>query len=581
VKRNHITIRDNMFRIEVKPHIAIRLRRFFGGAQRYQAGLFQIAATPQHAYELRAFGTMYPIEFDDVARAKYEDLIAVYERRLASIAAIERAEYVPRDFALALPPREYQRIAADIALQSGGLLIADDLGAGKTVSAICTFTAPGTLPAAVVTMTHLQRQWIRELARFAPSLRVHQIRSTQPYDFNEVKLERDPLTGRRKVVRARGVPDVLVMNYQKLDGWCETLAGITRTIVYDEAQELRRSESKKYEAASKISQAVDLRVGLTATPIYNYGIEIFNVMNAIAPDQLGTRKEFLDEWCGGESGMKSADDKARVEDPAALGTYLRESGLMIRRTRKDINREIPPVTIVRHIVEADPESIQRATADVAELAKRILDRIGAPADRMRNAGELDYRMRQATGIAKAGAVAEFVRLLVSAGERVVLFGWHHGVYRLWQSAFDTQGSEVSYALYTGKESEAQKETARQRFIDGDAQVLMMSLRAGAGIDGLQFVSRTVVFGELDWSPGVHWQDIGRVARDGQTDPVMAYYLVAEEGSDPVVADTLGLKEAQAAGIRDPQSVGEPVHAGAADDHIRRLAEDVLRRRKAA
>lgn len=58
---------------------------------------------------------------------------------------------------------------------------------------------------------------------------------------------------------------------------------------------------------------------------------------------------------------------------------------------------------------------------------------------------------------------------------------------------------------------------------------------------------------------------------------MAYYLVAEEGSDPAIETVLGIKEAQAAGIRDPNGSAEPIHTGAADDHIRRLAEDVLRR----
>lgn len=107
--------------------------------------------------------------------------------------------------------------------------------------------------------------------------------------------------------------------------------------------------------------------------------------------------------------------------------------------------------------------------------------------------------------------------------------------------------------------------------------MIISLRSGAGLDGLQRVTSTVVIGELDWSPKVHEQNIGRVYRDGQKEPCVAYYLVADEGSDPVIADVLGLKEAQATGIIDPDRAGVPHLVGAADDHIRKLAEDVLRR----
>lgn len=102
----------------------------------------------------------------------------------------------------------------------------------------------------------------------------------------------------------------------------------------------------------------------------------------------------------------------------------------------------------------------------------------------------------------------------------------------------------------------------------------MSLRSGAGLDGLQSVSRTVVFGELDWAYGVHEQAEGRVHRDGQKDPVMAYYLTASAGSDPVVMDALGIKRGQLEGIRDPNAA--LVQKLQTDpDRIKRLAEAYL------
>jgi SNF2 family DNA or RNA helicase len=578
MQHGRITIADKQIVVTCPPHVAIRLRRLFGGAQRYKPGVFQLSATPEQAYDLEWFRERHPLDIDPKCEERFRELIATHEKRLAAIAALDTEGYIPAEFQLALPPRHYQRVAADLALRTRGLLLADDLGIGKTVSAICTLTAPGALPALVVTMTHLTRQWERELHRFAPKLRVHRIRSGEPYKFSDIKVEVDATTKRRRVVNG-GVPDVLLVNYQKLGGWVENLAGLCRTVIFDETQELRHAGTRKYEAATHIAHAADLRIGLTATPIYNYGIEIFNVVNAVAPDQLGTKQEFVQEWCG-EAVMGADDRKLKVSDPAALGTYLREAGIMLRRTRKDVGRELPALTKVRHVVETDEQQLDKAVADVAELARRVLDRIGTNLERMQSAGELDYRLRQATGIAKAPAVADFVRLLVEAGESVVLFGWHHEVYRLWSSSFERAVPPIPYAMYTGKESDAQKEAARDRFCKGEAKVLIISLRAGAGLDGLQFACRTVVHGELDWSPGVHQQDDGRVHRDGQTEPVMSYYLVAEEGSDPVIADVLGIKEAQAAGIRDPDQAGTAeIAAGASTDHIRRLAEDVLRRRQ--
>lgn len=575
-----ITIDDRgHFVVKCQPHVAIKLRRVFAGAQRGRSvGMFTIAATPAHAHELEWFAERYPMNVDPAVKKRFRALVKTEEKKLASIAEIERVGYTPREFELALPARDYQRLAADLLLRTRQLLLADDLGVGKTCSAICALTAPGALPAVVVTMTHLPRQWERELGRFLPRASVHRIRKATPYAFDSIRYFEVDETGKRRKVTPPAMPDVLILNYSKLDGWAEHLAGMVRTVIFDECQELRHSGTDRYRAACALAEAVDMRMGLSATPIYNYGPEIFSVLNALAPGALGTREEFFQEWCGGGGELSHQDArKICVADPAALGTYLRETGLMLRRTRRDVGRELPALTVVRHVVEVNPERINEAVASVAELARRVLERTGTNFELMKWSGEIDFRMRQATGIGKATAVADFVRMLVEAGERVVLYGWHHEVYSIWQSSFSREGHEITFAMYTGQESETKKAESVRQFVAGEVKVLIISLRSGAGLDGLQHVCRTVVIGELDWSPQVHHQGVGRVHRDGQLEPVAAYYLVAEEGSDPVIADTLGIKESQARGIRDPQNAGEAVLVCAADDHIRRLAEDVLRR----
>ncbi len=185
-------------------------------------------------------------------------------------------------------------------------------------------------------------------------------------------------------------------------------------------------------------------------------------------------------------------------------------------------------------------------------------------------------MRKATGLAKAPYVAEFVRLLVESGEKVVLYGWHRDVYAVWLERLEG----LKPVLYTGTESANQKDEAKRKFVSGETPVIIISLRSGAGLDGLQQVCRTVVFGELDWSPGVHEQCTGRIYRDGQADPVVAYYLLSEDGSDPVIADVLGVKRQQIEGVRD--ATDELVERLEVDPHhVRRLAEAYLQRKGVA
>ena len=365
-------------------------------------------------------------------------------------------------------------------------------------------------------------------------------------------------------------PDVIISSYHKLTGWVEVLEPLIHSIVFDEVQELRRGgDSRKGRAAYRLADAAAFRCGLSATPIYNYGSEFYEVMRALRPHDLGTYSEFITEWCYGHGYRQP-----RIQNPEAFGAYLREQGMMLRRTRREVGRELPDLTRIPQHVDSNLKPLQDVHSAACELARVILLQQGetSKGEKFRAAEELNNLVRQATGIAKAPHVADFVRLLVESGERVVLYGWHREVYSLWLERL----ADLKPAMYTGSESVSQKEASKQRFLAGETPLLILSLRAGQGLDGLQARCRTVVFGELDWSPGVHTQCIGRVHRDGQTDPVVAYFLITDSGSDPIVADVLGLKATQLRGALEPHvELVEQLDTGGAQ--IQRLAEAYLRR----
>lgn len=555
------TLKKSIWEIEAQPHALIRLKRLFGRAAK-EHGKVRLKNTEEVCRDLVWFCQRFPLEV--TPRDVMEGRARAFDERAQAVEDLLSGKIDPRPFDLAIPARTYQRVAADMALRSGGLLIADEVGIGKTVTAICTLMDPETRPALVVTLAHLPRQWERELHRFAPGLKVHVVRKGTPYDVT--RRRRTP-KGQLSLV-ADSFPDVLIMNYHKLAGWADALAPKIRTVVFDEVQELRRRESNKYKAAQHFAEQAALRIGLSATPIYNLGGEMWSVLNVLCPGGLGTWTEFIREWCGGMSNQ----GKAKVQNPKAFGLALREQGLMIRRTRTDVGRELPELTKVIHHVEADAKALDDVADAAAELAKIILAQGGKGLTKMRASEELDWRLRQATGIAKAPYIAEFVRMLVDNGEKVVLYAWHREVHSLLRARL----SSCTPVFYTGTESAAAKERSLHAFTQGDAKVLIISLRSGAGLDGLQGYCRTIVFGELDWSPGIHEQCIGRVHRDGQGEPCVAYFLLSDTGSDPVVADALGLKRAQAEGVQDPE--GALVEKLAAKTDVKKLAAAYLEQR---
>jgi hypothetical protein len=296
--------------------------------------------------------------------------------------------------------------------------------------------------------------------------------------------------------------------------------------------------------------------------MYNWGEEIFNVLNVIKNGCLGYRDDFMREWTGYSKIVK---------DPQALGTYLREQMLLLRRTRKDVGKELPPVNKIVHTVGYDESEVEKAD----ELAKMLAIKVtsGSFMERGQASRELDLLVRQATGVSKAKYVAEYVKIILESGEPVVLAAWHRDVY----SILLEELKEFNPVMFTGTESPAQKEKSKMAFINGETNLFIISLRSGIGLDGLQQRCSIVVIAELDWSNQVMNQLIWRLDREKQEEQVTAIYLVSDYGSDPLIIDMLGIKSSQSHNILNPLQAVEEQHTD--ESRIQLLAQRYLDKHK--
>lgn len=543
-----LSTHGSLWKITAEPHVMIKLKNVISRINSNQFGTVTIQNSDEVCRDLEWFIARYPLENKNAP-----ELASGADNYRATLARLERI-YLPGhqclSFPLAIPARDYQSKSAEVFLQRGALLLADELGVGKSITALAALTDPRTKPALIVVHPFLTKQWEKYAAKFMPSAKVHIIKKGTPYELPPA--------------------DIYITTYHKLGGWAELLSKFIRCVIFDEVQELRHQGTGKYKAAQHIRGAASFCMGLSATPIYNYGGEIYNTMEIIAPGQIGSQSEFYREWCS-----YIGNNHYKLKDADAFGTYLRDQFLMIRRTRKEVGRELPPVQTFVETIEHDKKALDDLDAVATELARRILSQASSFHEKGEAAREFDMKMRQATGIAKAPFVAAFVRMLVESGEQVVLTGWHRAVYDVWQERI---GYPIS--MFTGSESPIQKQAEVEKFLSGKTNVFAMSLRAGAGLDGLQEKCSTIVHGELDWSPGVHEQCRGRLFRDGQMNGVMEYFLISDGGSDPVISDVLGLKKSQLRGLLAPGESGLDLQADAGS-RVRRLAEEFLKRRRSA
>lgn len=532
----------------VEPHVVIKLKQVFAKIPTFSTKKFRLPFQPDAASDLVWFFSRYPFEMSKSVEKELKKLNKQHIGAVKKSEEIKLPSYITKTrvgLVTGQILRNYQKVAVDFAEHNKRILLIDEMGLGKTYEGLAMGLIEGKLPLVVVMEPHLQSQWEKKAKQFI-KLKTHCLKGNTPYSLPEA--------------------DIYFVKYSQLSSWCDVLSrGWVKGIVFDEVQNLRTGlNSDKGKAALSICQVTDFVIGMTGTLIYNYGIEVWNIVNIISPGLLGSVDEFTREWC-----EKDSSGRGVVTNPDALGSYLREIQLMIRRTREDVGQESKQLAPETVKVSADDQLVSDMETLTSQLAMRVVSAHGRIEKRDAN-GEFDRRLRQMTGIAKAKATAAFVRMLVEEGSPVILFGYHHEVYRIWEEEL----SDLEPAWYTGKQSPSQKNKEYERFQNGETDILIISLLSGAGLDELQYRCRNVVFGEFDWSPQRHEQCIRRIDRDGQLWSVYVYYMMCDFGSDPAMLEVLGLKGDQSRGILDPNST--PLQKQAEPERIYRMAEAYLK-----
>lgn len=553
----HKALPANMWRLEgIEPHVSLRLKQIFASIPKAASLEFDLPDTAMMAQDLEWFMARYPLEMSEEDRRHLARSAKKFRHDMAELGRIHLPGWqAPKQ--VGLKPgwvlRDYQQREVEILRARGSLLNGDIGGLGKMIMGLGFLASePAALPGVIVCDAHMQSQWL-EKAQAATYLNLHPISTTKPYDLPPA--------------------DAYVFRVTQLAGWVDVIAqGSFKSAIYDEPQNLRTGTStSKGRAAQTLSRLASWRLGLTGTPIYNYaGDECWNVLQFIDDTVLGSLDDFRREWCWFDG------TRHRVKDARALGTYLRESNVFIRHTKREANfpRGSPPI-----VENVDYDA--KAVAKIEDLAHALALRAttGSFIERGQAARELDMLARMTTGVAKARGVAAFVRMLVEGGEPVVLWGWHRDVYDIWLEEL----KDLNPVMYTGSETPKQKDESKRAFIEGRSNILIMSLRSGQGVDGLQHRCSTGIIGELDWSPMVHQQCLWRLERDGQKYGVSLFYLVSAGGSDPPMIEMLGIKKSEATELVDPHEPADVEFELDSEDAVRgrlkALAEHYLAKRK--
>lgn len=427
---------------------------------------------------------------------------------------------VPAGFRGTLRPYQMRGLAWLTAMGRLGLgcCLADDMGLGKTVQLIAHLLARGRgRPSLVVCPTSVIGNWAREIARFAPTLRVGRYHG---FDRDDSVIDKSDVILTTYGVLVR---DSALFEFTK---W-----GV---VALDEAQAIKNPTSRRAQSVRKLTVAH--RIALTGTPVENRLDELWALMSFLVPGLLGSRQRFQRDFA--VPVERFGDDAVARRLRATVAPFL------LRRLKNDptIVPDLPDkierrdyVPLTREQADLYQETVDdymqriRGSTDIARrgLVLAMLTKLkqvcNHPSQLLgEKGGTLDGRS------GKLARLEELVETLLDSDQRALIFTQYKEMGSLLARHLrDTFDVEV--AFYHGGTPTRQRESMVKAFQEdpNGPRLLIVSLKAGG--TGLNLTAATqVIHYDRWWNPAVEDQATDRAYRIGQRKNVLVHKLITQE-----------------------------------------------------
>lgn len=310
----------------------------------------------------------------------------------------------------------------------------------------------------------------------------------------------------------------------------------------DEAQFIKNTRTKTTQIIQQLHATH--RLCLTGTPLENHLGELWSLFHFLMPGLLGDAKQFR-LWF--RTPIEKYADLNRREV-----LTKRVQPFILRRTKNQVARELPPKTEMTRIIEIIGPQRDLYEAIRMSMEKKVRDAIAKQGLGKSHILLLDalLKLRQvccdprllslpeaaiAHGTsAKLETLMDLLDNLIGEGRRVLVFSQFTSMLQLIED--ELHARSYDYLKLTGQT--VHRQAMVEKFQEGKVPIFLISLKAGG--TGLNLTrADTVIHYDPWWNPAVEDQATDRTHRIGQENPVFVYKLIT---SGTVEEAILGMQE---------------------------------------
>ena len=408
----------------------------------------------------------------------------------------------------------YQWLRTLYELGFNGVL-ADDMGLGKTLQVIALLDQLETdKPSLVVCPSSLIYNWEDEVHKFSQTLPVTCIVSdakTREMMIHNIHDKHLYVTSYDYMRRDIELYDAIEFEY----------------VILDESQYIKNQKTKN---ATSVKQLHALhKLALSGTPIENSLAELWSVFDFLMPQYLYNYHYFQKKF---ETDIVKNQDQKKIQQLQKM-----VSPFILRRNKKDVLLELPDKIEKTQLIPFTQQESELYFANLAQINTQLQEIFQMEkVDKIVILSMLT-KLRQICceprmiydniyqSSSKMKACMDLICNYKANHQQVLLFSSFTKVFDLMEEELKLNG--IRYFILTGGTSKETRRELVQRFQEGEADVFLISLKAGG--TGLNLTkAQAVIHYDPWWNISAQNQATDRAYRIGQHHNVMVHQLIMKE-----------------------------------------------------
>jgi len=378
--------------------------------------------------------------------------------------------------------------AKDRCLDGAGVIIADDMGLGKSVECLAVCRLLHCQRVLIVCPASVRLSWETQVQRWCQK-QAHVVESAPDA---------------AAVTDGESTSDFVITSYELAKKLPSSYT--PDAIILDEAHMLRGRNNQRVRNLSELAAMAGVRIATTGTPIWDRPRDWFMLLQILFRSRFGSSAAFDFAYCGGVPGAHGGIENRGVSNADELKHRI--SFYMLRRTKDEVGHELPPMATQIHWLPPEP----RASAAFRHCMLR------------QGTSYIDAAIQAAES--KVDAACE----RAADARSFFLTSWTkrhaHEIHRRLNQEMNTP-----CYLITGDVSDKKRKAFVALAAKEKCGIVATMDSVGVGFDGIQHVTQTGIMHTIHPVPNAIAQLMARLHRIGQQSNVTWHVLARKDSMD--------------------------------------------------